>query len=232
MTTELQVRLKRLSAPGRLVDWARPFPDLESCWNACKSPELLLWLAARLSRTSEERRAIVLCLAELTRRAARGSRHADPPVERAAATAETWVRTGTGLDDLLAAERTAAEAAMWAAIVAAEKGERARLLLRSAPRGRPASLATGRAFGALADWRDADRARRLALAAAGTARAAAEAARADSGTSPGSWEACVGESAGYAASTLAGNWPTGHGDRTARNAARLIRRRLPCPRLG
>jgi hypothetical protein len=31
----------------------------------------------------------------------------------------------------------------------------------------------------------------------------------DSGTSPGSWEACVGESAGYAVSALAGDWPTG-----------------------
>ena len=38
--------------------------------------------------------AVVACLAELTRRAERAGQHADPPVERAASTVETWVRTG------------------------------------------------------------------------------------------------------------------------------------------
>src|ERR1700744_5645983 len=72
MTAELQVRLAELSAPGQLVDWARSFPDLESCWRACSSPELLLWMAARGCTTAAERRAGVSCLAELTRRAESG----------------------------------------------------------------------------------------------------------------------------------------------------------------
>jgi len=79
--------------------------------------------------------------------------------------------------------------------------------------------------------RKADQAQRLALAAAGTARAAAEAARADALHSPGSWEARVSESAAYVVSALAHSQPTGRGDKAARKAARLIRRRLPCPRL-
>jgi hypothetical protein len=280
MTAELQVRLMELSAPGRLVDWVQPFPDLESCWNACTSPEVMLWLAARLCTTAGERRAVVACLAELTRRAERAGQHADPPVERAASTVETWVRTGAGLetgvglDELLAAERAALDAAAWAGIVAAEQGARARRLFRSAPRGRPASFGTSQAIGAVADWREAERARQLALAAAGAARAAAEAARAeatpanagpanagpvdagpvdagpvdagpadaarsgggavvsgDSGSAPGSWEYCVGESAGYAVSALSPSRPSRQHDRAARKAARLIRRRLPCPRL-
>ena len=106
MGTELQVRLTGLSAPGQLVDLAQPFPDLKSCWNACTSPEFMLWLSARLASTTEERRAVVSCLAELTRRAEHGRRHADPPVERAAGAAEEWLRSGASLDDLLgAAER-------------------------------------------------------------------------------------------------------------------------------
>jgi hypothetical protein len=259
MTAELQVRLMELSAPGQLVDWVQPFPDLESCWNACTSPEVMLWLAARLCTTAGERRAVVSCLAELTRRAERASQHPDPPVERAASTVETWVRTGAGLDELLAAERAALAAAAWAGIVAAEQGARARRLFRSAPRGRAASFGTGRALGAVADWRQAERARQLALAAAGAARAAADAARASAapadagpadaarpgggtlvfgepGTPAGSWESgrweyCVGESAGYAVSALSRARPSRQHDRAARKAAKLIRRRLPCPRL-
>jgi hypothetical protein len=259
MTAELQVRLMELSAPGQLVDWVQPFPDLESCWNACRSPEVMLWLAARLCTTAGERRAVVACLAELTRRAERASQHPDPPVERAASTVETWVRTGAGLDELLAAERAALDAAAWAAIVAAEQGARARRLFRSAPRGRPASFGTSQALGAVADWREADQARQIALAAAGAARAAAEAARAEaaqadprpadaaragggavvsgasgisgaSGTPAGNWENCVGESARYAVSALSRRRTRQH-DAAARKAARLIRRRLPCPRL-
>jgi hypothetical protein len=231
MATELQVRLTGLSAPGQFVDWARPFADLESCWNSCASPEFLLWLAARACTTTEERRAVVSCLAELTRCAERGRQHANPPVERAACAAETWIRAGASLDDLLAAERDALDAAERAALVAAAEGTRARMLYRSVPRGRHASFGTNRVLGALADWRKADQAQRLALAAAGTARAAAEAARADALHSPGSWEARVSESAAYVVSALAHSQPTGRGDKAARKAARLIRRRLPCPRL-
>jgi hypothetical protein len=263
MATELQVRLTGLSAPGRLVEWAQPFPDLESCWRACRSPGLLLWLAARLCTTAQERRAVVACLAELTRLAERGRQRANSPVDTAASTAETWARTGASLEDLLAAERAALDLAAWAGIVAAEKGARARMLLRSAPRSRPASFGASRALGALADWREANRLRRLALAAASTVGAAAEAARAEAaeaaragadpagagatasaadastpddsapdgtGSSPGSWEWRVSESAEYAVGALAGSHPDGGDGRSARKVARLIRRRLPCPR--
>jgi hypothetical protein len=217
--TDLQRKLAGLSAPSRLTGWARPFADLESCWNACSSPEHLLWLAARLSTTAQDRCAVISCLAELTRRAARGNRKTNASVEQAVSLAETWARTGASPDDLLAAERAALDTAAWAAFVAAEESARSRTMFRAAPRGRPASFATSRALGALAEWREADRTRRLALAAACAARAAAYAAQADAG-----WVASVGESAGYAAG--------GRGDRAARKSARLIRRRLPCPRLG
>jgi ABC-type transporter Mla subunit MlaD len=259
MGTELRVRLTTLAAPGPLLELAQPYPDLKSCWNACQSPELLLWLAARLSTTPAERRAVVACLAELTRRAERGTKHLNPRVEQASVTAETWARAGASLDDLLAAERAALEAAASAAAAAAEEMARARALFRSAPRSRPASFSNSRAFSALADWREADRARRLALAAAGTARAAAEAARADAGganagganargaivgganaggdvqapaqpdAGPGNWEASVGESASYLISALAHSRPARRDQRAERKAAKLVRRRLPCP---
>lgn len=248
MATELQERLTGLSAPGQLVEWARPFPDLESCWNACRSPELLLWLAARLCTTAQERRAVVSCLAELTRLAEGGHQRGNASVDAAANTAETWARNGASLEDLLAAERAALDVAAWAAIVAAEEGARARMLFRSAPRSRPASFGASRALGALADWREASRTQRIALAAASAVGAAAEAARAeaaeaaragvaagtgtpdDRGSWPGSWEARVRESAGYALSALTRSHPAEGDGRSARKVARLIRRRLPCPR--
>src|ERR1700761_6507824 len=197
MGTELQVRLSGLAAPEQLVEWARRFPDLESCWNACTAPGLLLWLAARLSTTADERRAVIAVLAELTRQAERGSRHPSQAIERAAGTAEAWARPGAGLEELAAAELAALEAAGWASSVAAEEGARARILLRSASHPRGGSFGRGRGLSALAAWEEANRARRLALAAAGTAHAAAEAARAQAG-----WEAGVSLSAGYAVSAL------------------------------
>jgi hypothetical protein len=175
--TDLQRRLLELSAPTPLTDWARTFPDLESCWNACPSPEYLLWLAARLAKTKEERRAIVSCLAELAQRAGRGNRHPSESVERAIGLVDAWSRAGGSLDDLLSAERAALDTAARAGAVAAEQHARARMLFRSAPRGRPASSGASRAFGALTEWREAEQTRRLALAAAGAARAAAVAAK-------------------------------------------------------
>ena len=241
MGTELQVRLSGLAAPEQLVDWARRFPDLQSCWNACTTPELLLWLAARLSTTPGERRAVIAVLAELTRQAERGSRHPSRAVERAAGTAAAWARAGAGSDEtssdeadpagvspaeLAAAEVDALEAAQWAAAAAAEAGARARVLLRSAPHPRGGSFGHSRGLTALSGWEEANRARRLALAAAGTAHAAAEAARSQTG-----WEAGVSTSAGYAVSALEHGRSAGPDTRTARRAAELIRRRLPCPRL-
>ena len=232
--TDLQRRLTELSAPSPLTGWARPFADLESCWHACSSPEHLLWLAARLSKTREERRAVVSCLAELARRAGRGRREPSESVDRAVSLADAWARAGGSLDDLLAAERDALDTAARAGAVAVEQHIRARLLFRSAPRGRPASSGASRAFGALAEWREADQTRRLAHAAAGAARAAAAAARTaktdEPGSSPDEWVACVGESTRYVSSALAGGHPGGRDDRSARKSARLIRRRLRCPR--
>jgi hypothetical protein len=242
--TDLQRRLLELSAPSPLTGWARPFADLESCWNACPSPEYLLWLAARLAKTKEERRAVVSCLAELAKRAGRGNRHPNESVEQAVGLVDDWTRAGGSLDDLLAAERAALDTAARAGAVAAEQHARARMLFRSAPRGRPASSGASRAFGALTEWREAERTRRLALAAAGAARAAAAAAQTaptdkpgepgepgEPGSSPDEWVACVGESTRYVIAALAGSHPGGRDDRVARKSARLIRRRLRCPQL-
>lgn len=233
-----------MRAPGPLTDWARPFADLESCWHACPSPEWLLWLAARLSITAAERRALVSCLAELARRAARASRIADSSVARAIGAAEAWADTGAGLDDLLAAERAALSTAARAASLALGEAARARALFRSAPRTRPASFGISRALGVWAGWREARCTCRVALAAAATARAAAEAAWVDTvqadgaAVSPGEsailleqWGNCVGESAGYLISALPGSKRAGDDSRAARKSARLVRRRVGCPRL-
>jgi hypothetical protein len=242
MATELHVRLSGLAAPDGLVDWARRYPDLETCWNACAAPEFLLWLAARLSTTPSRRRAVVGCLAELTRQAERGCRHPDQSVERAAGTAEAWARTGAGLAELAAAERAALQAAERAATAAAEDASRARVLLRSVPRPRGSSFGRSRGLGALAGWQEANQARRLALAAAGTARAALEAAALEEATleeaargdasceDTAHWEAGVSASADYAVSVLE-RPGAGADSRAARRTARLIRHRLPCPRL-
>ncbi len=228
MGTELQVRLTGLSAPGPLLDLVQPHPDLESWWKACPSPELLLWLAARLCTTDQQRRVVLSCLAELNRRAQHGARRLDPRTGLAVAAAEAWAQGSASdearLDELLAAERGALAAAAAADVQAIQINARARALFRCAPRARAASFSNSRALGALADWREADRARRLALAAAGAARAAAEAARAEArgsaeagsggastmltATRPDSWAASVGESAGYAAGALAPSRPS------------------------
>jgi hypothetical protein len=233
------------------VDWAQPFADLESCWKACPYPECLLWLAARLSTTAGERRAVVSCLAEITRRAGRGSRETNADAECAVLAAEAWAHAEASLEELLAAERAAQDAVARAAVLAAHDAALARAMFRFAPRrGRPASGRTSQAFGALATWRETEHAWRLTRAAAGAARAAARGAEADAldagdaghgeaegddagsaphepGSAGGSWVACVSESAGYAVSALAG----GRAGRAARKSAQLIRRRLPCPAL-
>jgi hypothetical protein len=242
--SELQARLSGLAAPRPLVEWARPFADLGSCWDACSSPQWLLWLAARLCTTSDERRAVVACLAELTKRAEHAGRCTEPAVGPAVATATAWVRGEASLDDLLSAEGTALAAAERAADVAAEEGARARALFSSAPRPRPSSFATSRAMGAWVEWRQAEYLARLARAAAGTARAAAEAAWIDAiraggvpfasdspGSSPGKWVNCAAEAAGYAVSALAIAQGGRNDDRTVRKSARLIRQHLPCPTL-
>jgi hypothetical protein len=128
--------------------------------------------------------------------------------------------------ELDGAELAALETARRAASVAAEEGARARMLLRSASHPRGGSFGRDRGLSALTAWEEANRSRRLALAAAGTAHAAAEAARAQAG-----WEAGVSVSAGYAVSALEHHRGSGADSRTARKAAALIRRRLPCPRL-
>jgi len=160
MGAELEVRLTGLSAPGPLPDLAQPFADLESWWKACRSPELLLWLAARLCATGQQRRAVVSCLAELNRRAQHGTRRLDPRVSQASAAAEAWARDEARLGELVAAERGALAAAAAATVQAAEINARARALFRRAPRARAASFSNSRALGALADWREADRGRR------------------------------------------------------------------------
>jgi hypothetical protein len=229
--TELQQWLAGLSAPAPLIRWAVAVPDRETCWSACPTPEWLLWLAARLASTPQERRAIVGCLASVIRRAGRAGQGDSGAIERAVSAAEAWARAeaaapGQGGPDLAAAGAAAREAAARAGAATAVRADRARMLMRSTPRGRHASAATGRALGACADWRKSGQAWRLALAAAGVTRAAAEA-----GASPPAdrWAAGVSEAAGYAAAAMAGRVPDGRDDKAARQLARVVRRHLPCP---
>jgi hypothetical protein len=270
--SDLQRRLTGLGAPEELVAWAWPFPDLDACWHACPSAQWLLWLAARLSTSGDERRAIVSCLAELTKRAERAGRCIDAAaataVENAVDAAALWARTessstvlpaaglpaaglpstglsstGPSLDDLVAAEQAALAVAARALVIADEEGARARSLFYSAPRTRPASFATSSALGAWVAWRKADYTSRLALAAAGTARAAAEAAWIDAihdrtafpppqPGAPWRWVSCAADSADYAVQACAIAEGGRHGDKTVRKSVRLIRQHLACPQLG
>jgi hypothetical protein len=248
--SDLQQRLTALGAPVALVEWARPCADVESCWRTCASPEWLLWLAARLAATSEERHAVVSCLAELTRRAEHAGRDADAAVGQALDAAVAWSHTAARLDDLLSTELAALGAAERARAAATEESSRARTLFSTAPRLRPASFGTSRAMAAWIEWRKADYGARLALAAAGTARAAAEAAWIDTiqaggaaqhpdGFAPGRQAAAAGRwvtstaaAAGHAVSALALAQGERSDERAARKSARLIRQRLACPRLG
>jgi hypothetical protein len=225
--SDFQSWLTQLSAPEQLIRWARPFADLEACWRACPAPDWLLWLAARLSRTAEQRLAVVRCATQLARLAQRGQRIADHRVEQAISAAERWAGPGSSPAELLAAADAALSAARQAEVRATAQAAQARLLFRAAPRGRLASARTSRALAAYQVWRAADQQRLRALAAGWTAQAAAFADAASA--SPESWADCVSQVATQSVSAMACRQPAGGQARAARHCVRLAKRRLSCP---
>jgi hypothetical protein len=221
--------LSELSVPDPLAQWAAPFADLRSCWDACPDPEWLLWLAGRSADSAEQRKPVVLCAAELASLAQRGDRKTDPRVIRAASLARTWAESEADALELLAAECDALDAASEFERAADHAAERSLALFRSAPRRRPGSSGMNKAFDAWQLWRTAERGRWQALSAALAARAAA---LPDDGTvTAAEWAGCVSQSGAYALQAMSSRRSRdGSPDRAAmRRCARLARRHLTCP---
>lgn len=230
--SSLQARLAQLSAPEPFVRWARPFTDFQSCWDACPDATWMLWAAARLAATSQQRRAIVCCTAATGELALGNHKHTDPRITAAFAAARMWARGTTGQATVATAGRDALDAATEAAGRAAREASQARTLFSLAPRRRLASVTTSRAIAAHLASRAATRQEAAAYAAAWTARSA------EAGTTmgqPRQWAASVSRAGTYAIIALSP--PPGPGSRrpAARAAARCaktVRRCLPCPQLG
>jgi hypothetical protein len=221
--------LSELSAPDPLARWASSFADLSSCWNSCRDPEWLLWLAARTCGSAEQRKPVVLCTAELASLAQRGQRDADPRVIRATSIVQVWAGSGSDPLDLLAAECDALDAAWESGQAADRAAEHALALFQGAPRRRLSSSGMSTALGAWQRWRAEERGRWLALSAALAVRAAA---LPDDGTvTAGEWAGCVSQSAAFALQAMSTRHSSGGGpDRAVmRRCIRLARRRLTCP---
>ena len=170
--SSLQARLAQLSAPEPFVRWARPFTDFQSCWDACPDATWMLWAAARLAATSQQRRAIVCCTAATGELALGNHKHTDPRITAAFAAARMWARGTTGQATVATAGRDALDAATEAAGRAAREASQARTLFSLAPRRRLASVTTSRAIAAHLASRAATRQEAAAYAAAWTARSA------------------------------------------------------------
>jgi hypothetical protein len=221
--------LSEVSPPGPLARWASSFADLGSCWNACRDPEWLLWLAARTCGPGEQRKPVILCAAEFAAFARPGGRDTDPRVTRAISQVRVWAESGADALDLLAAECDALDAARESEQVADRAAERALGLFRTAPRRRPGSSGMNLALGAWQRWREAERDRCLALSAALAARAAAVP---DDGTvTAGEWANCVSESAAFALQAMSTRRSAGGrpGWVAMRHCVRVARRGLTCP---
>jgi hypothetical protein len=188
--------LAELTPPAALARWAGPFDDLRSCWDACPDPEWLLWLAARTCGPGESRGPVVLCAADVAAFARRGARAVDPRVTRALETVRQWAGPGAQDLQLLAAECDALDAAHESARMVDREAGRARASFRSAPRRRPGSAGMNRALSAVHQWREAERAHWLALAALSAVRAAAQAG--DAAVPPAAWAGHVSQSAAFA----------------------------------
>ena len=221
--------LSELSAPDALARWASSFADLRSCWNACPEPEWLLWLAARTCCSVEQREQVVLCAAELASAAQRRGRQTDPRVTHAISMVQMWAGSQADGLDMLAAECDALDAARESAQAADREAELALAMFGAAPRRRPSSSGMGPALGAWHRWREVERDRWLALAAASAAAAT---------TLPGEailtqeeWADCVSQSATFALQAMSTQRPSGGrpGWVAKRRCVRLARRRLTCP---
>jgi len=223
-----QLWLTELSAPGPLAEWASAFSDLRSCWKACRDPEWLLWLAARSYDSAEQRKRVVLCAAELASMAQRGGGETDPRVTRAISMVQLWAESGADDLDLLAAQCDALDAARESALAADREADRALALFRTAPRRRPSSSGMSRALGALQGWREKERDRCLALAAASAAGATV---LPDDTVAATEWADCVSQSAAYALQAMSTQRRSGGRPSwlVTRRTLRLARRRLACP---
>lgn len=220
--------LTELSAPGPLAEWASAFSDLRSCWKACRDPEWLLWLAARSYDSVEQRKRVVLCAAELASMAQRGGGETDPRVTRAISMVQLWAESGADDLDLLAAQCDALDAARESALAADREADRALALFRTAPRRRPSSSGMSRALGALQGWREKERDRWLALAAASAAGATV---LPDDTVAATEWADCVSQSAACALQAMSAQRQSGGRPSwlVTRRTLRLARRRLACP---
>ena len=220
--------LSELSAPDPLAKWASSFTDLKSCWNACHDPEWLLWLAARTCGSVEQREQVVLCAAELASAARRRGRDTDPRVTNAISMVQMWAGSKADALDLLAAECDALDAARESAQAADHEAELALTLFGAAPRRRPSSSGMNRALGAWQRWREVERDRWLALAAASAA--AATTLPGDATLTEAEWADCVSKSATYALQAMTTQRPSGGhpGWAAKRRCARLAKRRLTC----
>src|SRR5262245_60610177 len=96
--------LAELSAPVPLAQWASAFTDLRSCWKACRDPEWLLWLAARSYGSTEQRKQVVLCAAELASMAQPSDWETDPRIARAISMVRLWAGSEADALDLLDTE--------------------------------------------------------------------------------------------------------------------------------
>ena len=224
-----QFWLTELSAQGPLAEWASAFSDLRSCWKACRDPEWLLWLAARSYDSAEQRKRVVLCVAELASMAQRGGRETDPRVTRAISMVQLWAESGADDLDLLAAQCDALDAARESSLAADREADRALALFRTAPRRRPSSSGMSRALGALQGWREKERDRWLALAAASAASATT--LPDDAAVTAMEWADCVSQSAAFALQAMSTHRRPGARPSwlVMRRTRRLARRRLACP---
>ena len=217
-STRLDARLREIASPEPLLLSASRFADLPSWWRACASPDWLVWMAARLCKTGDDRRAVVRCVTELAWRA--GPRP-DRRCVAAISAAEAWASGSEAGAGLAAAVAGAWQAAAEAKADSARLAACARWRFASAPHHRLASAGTGRALAAHADWRAAERNRLAALAAAATVEAAW---RADTASDlPDEWAAW----ASYAVTAISS--PPACGTRARARYARCVRRRLACP---
>jgi hypothetical protein len=221
--------LSGLSAPDPLARWASSFGDLGTCWDACRDPEWLMWLAARTCSPGQLRRPVVLCAAEFASLAGSGRRDPDPRVTAAISAVRRWAESGMEKLDLLDAEWGAEEAAQEAEQTAGREAKRALVLLRSAPRHRLSSSGMSRALDARQRWREAERAGWLALSAAFAARAARQAE--DASVTAAEWASWVSQAADHALRVMPGERPRGGhpGCIARRRCLRIARRLLTAP---
>jgi hypothetical protein len=220
--------LSDLSAPAPLAQWGAAFNDLSSCWNACRDPEWLLWLAARTCQSAEQQKQVVLCAAELASMAQRG-KEADPRVTRAISLVQLWAESEADAIELFDAECDAVDAARESGDAADREARSARALFRAAPRRRASSSGMSGALGAWQRWRERERGRWLALAAASVVSATT--LPGDATVTATEWANCVSQSAGFSLLAMSTQRPSGGRPSwvATRRSVRLARRRLACP---